>query len=315
MRKYALIVLILTNFILTNCTSTKQAGLLKEEPEIDTLADKQPTSQFWNHIKKKRQEQKQPTDILPKTNKETISKTPLKETVETGMLTKEEVNGPLVISELDKKSSADKETLSGTPSKKPVETEMLTKEEVNGPPVIPELGKNPSKDKEAVNSRLIALEKRVTKVEDRVKSNEGKLSDLQRLIAEAEDNFLHDADIPRGYYFWTTPFNFGISKLNTEQKKGLDILIEGILTGGEKIERKVIGYGDILGTKKVTYAVSEKRAQECINYLIKKLGPNKSVPWDTGTKWKDYFNALAGGPTKRYGSFKHNRRVRFERRK
>ncbi len=165
----------------------------------------------------------------------------------------------------------------------------------------------------ALEDKLAKMSQRVDVHEKRLDRHENKLSDLQRLIAEAEDEVRHDK--PQKYYFWTTPFKYtkvGSSKLTKEIMEGLDMLVVDLLIGKIQLQKKVVGYTDPRGKKKFNEELAKKRAASCIEYLVKKLGPDDTVKWDPNTKWKDYFVSVAGGETDYYGSFKYSRRVRFE---
>ncbi|MBL7154985.1 MAG: hypothetical protein ISS88_00565 [Candidatus Portnoybacteria bacterium] len=166
---------------------------------------------------------------------------------------------------------------------------------------------------------LNEMEKDVSKASKQVDAHKGKFSDLQRRLAETEDEI-------RPVYLWTKEFPSGLPRKPKEKEKlakpplkirnGLDNLAIEILAGTLALGKKVVGYADPRGKEKDNQKLSKRRAQSCINYLLfEKLGPEKDVLWKTGTKWKDYFEAVAGGETSRYGNFKFNRRVHFQKKK
>jgi len=162
------------------------------------------------------------------------------------------------------------------------------------------------------NYRITELEKKVN-IHDK---QFAKMSDLQKRLAEVEDEI-------RPIYLWTKSFPSGKPKKPGEKEElplppakvqaGLDRMAIEILAGRIEIQSDVVGYADPRGKKKDNEELSKRRAQASINYLISKLGPDKEVIWEPGTTWKEYFQAVAGGETGRYGNFKYNRRVRFEK--
>jgi len=163
-----------------------------------------------------------------------------------------------------------------------------------------------------VSSQIDAHEKRLNAHDKQF----AKMSDLQRRLAELEDEV-------RPVLIWTQPFPSGLPKKPEEKEKpqlpipieiqpGLNDLAIEILADRVELEKDVVGYADPRGKQKDNKELSERRAQASIDYLVSKLGPDKSVKWHN-TTWKNYFVAVAGGETSRYGSFKHSRRVRFER--
>ncbi|MBL7084462.1 MAG: OmpA family protein [Candidatus Aminicenantes bacterium] len=160
---------------------------------------------------------------------------------------------------------------------------------------------------------------RITKLEERVDTHGRKInkfSGLRRRLAEVEDEI-------RPVRLWTKSFPSRLPKKPEEEKEkpqlptgvkpGLDRMAIEILAGRLQVETEVFGHADPLGKKKDNEELSKRRAQSCINYLVEKLGPDSVVPWDVNTKWKDYFMAVAGGETSRYGNLKFNRRVYFKK--
>ena len=152
------------------------------------------------------------------------------------------------------------------------------------------------------------LTHRTTTIEKSVNAHDRKFSDLQRRIAEAEDR-------TKPLYLWTQPFPTRSSKVTGKNEKKLDDLALELLKGTIKVEKKVKGHADPRGKEKDNEELSKARAQSCIDRLLKKFGPDGYVTWEPNTKWKEYFVAVAGGETDRYGNYKYNRRVRFERKK
>jgi len=156
-----------------------------------------------------------------------------------------------------------------------------------------------------------SLEARLAKLTKRVDGHDRKfriLSDLQRRIAEVEDE-------TKPLYLWTQSFVTRSSKLSSKNEKKLDGLALELLKGTLKVEKEVKGHADPRGKQKDNEELSKERAQSCIDHLLKKLGADSDVPWEAGTTWKKYFVAMAGGETDRYGNYKHNRRVRFQKKR
>lgn len=212
------------------------------------------------------------------------------------------------------KTSLGLETTAVTAAAKEVTPFKKVSKKLKVPKIVS--GKAPKvKVTETLEYRLASLTKQVDGHETRLNTHGKQLSDLQRLMAEAEDEFRHDK--PQKYYFWTTPFRYtkaGSSKLTEEIKEGLDMLVVDLLAGKIQLQKEVVGYTDPRGKKKFNEELAKKRATSCIKYLVKELGPGDTVKWDPNTKWKEYFISVAGGEIDRYGSFKYSRRVRFERR-
>jgi len=166
--------------------------------------------------------------------------------------------------------------------------------------------------------QLAKLTKRVDAHDKKFGTHDRKFSNLQRRIAETEDE-------TKPLYLWTKEFGTGLPKKPKEKEKlqkppvkirnGLDKLAIEILSGRLKVEKEVEGHADPRGNEKDNQELSKRRAQSCIDYLISKLGPKEPVKWDTTIEWKNYFVVVAGGPTSRYGNFKYNRRVRFQKKK
>lgn len=158
----------------------------------------------------------------------------------------------------------------------------------------------------SLEGKLAALAKRVGVHEKRLNRHDSRFSDLRRRLAEAEDEI-------SPVYLWTAPFKTNSAKLTKAHKEGLDKLAIEILAGRVEIISAVVGYADPRGSKEDNKKLSKERAQSCIDYLVEKLGANKSVKWLPGQKWQEYFTALAGGETARYGNFQYSRRVQFKK--
>ncbi len=169
-----------------------------------------------------------------------------------------------------------------------------------------------------LEGKLDALTKRVNINEERLSRHDRKFGDLQRTLAEVKD------ELGQPVYLWTDEFYSGLPKkpgdkeklqLPDELKPGLDRLAWAIVNDGLKLEKEVGGHTDPVGSEEDNLNLSKRRAQACINYLVAKIGPDKEIPWEAGTKYEDYFVAVGKGETDRYGDYKYNRRVCFKRKK
>jgi outer membrane protein OmpA-like peptidoglycan-associated protein len=162
-----------------------------------------------------------------------------------------------------------------------------------------------------VNTQLYNLRNRTENLEARVSANTNKLSKLQRLIAETTDS--HDFITPTHIYLWTSNFKTGKSDLTEDQKKELDAVVSDIKDTHITFEISPIveGFADTRGNKDKNVDLSRARAQAAIDYMVEKLGAEEEVPWEPGTKWKEYFGAKANGPTSDYGKYEDNRRIRL----
>jgi outer membrane protein OmpA-like peptidoglycan-associated protein len=167
-----------------------------------------------------------------------------------------------------------------------------------------------------LEGKLAALSKRVDAHEEKLKRHDSQLGELLRRLAEAED------ELGRPVYLWTEPFPSGKPnkpgdkeepQLPDELKPGLDDLAFAITQGKVELSKRVFGHADPTGNEKDNLELSERRAQACINHLVTRLGPDKDVPWQNGTQWKDYFEAVGQGETDHYGDYRYNRRVCFQR--
>lgn len=192
---------------------------------------------------------------------------------------------------------------------KPAETTKFAKDAEPKPkfpaPAPPEVKSPKAK---SLEFWLAQLAIQVDAHDKRLNAHDRKFSDLQRRIAEAEDE-------TKPLYLWTQSFATDSSKLTSKNEKKLDGLALELLKGTLKVEEKVEGHADPRGKEEDNQKLSKERAQSCIDHLLTKLGPDNDVAWEAGTKWKDYFVAMATGETSRYGNHKYNRRVRFQKRK
>ncbi len=168
---------------------------------------------------------------------------------------------------------------------------------------------------EILEDKLAKLTKRVDAYGKRLNAHDGQFSKLRRRLAEVEDEI-------RPIYLWTAEFPSGKPRkpggkeelqLPDELKPGLDELAFAINKGHVKLEKEVAGHADPVGSEKDNLELSKRRAQVCIDHLVARLGPDKDVIWQSDTKWKDYFVAVGKGETDRYGNYKYNRRVCFQR--
>lgn len=179
--------------------------------------------------------------------------------------------------------------------------------------------KNVQEVKEVKSHKLIkeeAIEKikeekikdrRIDILEERVEKIESKQEKLMGRIAESEDNINLNSERK---YAVISGFAMSSAVLNNVMKEKIKTLVEWIKEG-IKVESTIEGLTDSFGPKEVNEKLKIKRAEVVRDFIVNELGPENNVPFDKGSKWRDYFTIKSGENIDRYGQPEKNRIVRF----